>query len=680
MFRDVTSTSDNLIFTGIINRAEPGGSAYMDFEFFIQNVEVNLPTYKFTTGGPDMGHTSFRFAADGSLAQLGDMIYNVSLTNGGAEAIVEVRVWVSRADYDAYKLSPPANMPFTFGTLFDGAGTNAPYGYASIVPKITSDIVGYVNLAGQNPATPPWGSRNTKMNVLTTSYLDYAVAEVGLNLTGLGLDNKLIPSLDPCVFPWKTLMIKTRSSESFTSSLKDFAGPYAWGQPGLSVTSSNSIISCDNSQVTLIATPNRADATYKWTTADGHIVGSDTGTSVTVDKVGTYICSMTVPTGCVYNSNPYIVTSDLTKPLFNGEPAITYTIPCNGNDGTITAVVSGGSSPYTYTLFNSSNVQVAQATAVASTTHKFTGISAGTYYVSVKGAYACTTTSANFTMPSKQLNYTPTITDVVCYGEKTGSISLGTVTGNGTLSYLWNTGNTSKDLVNVSAGNYTVTITDTGGCTSTLPFTINQPTAALAGTINKTNDTNNLGNGLATVTPTGGTSPYSYEWKKTGSETVLGTATTLSNIGYGEYTVKITDSKGCNLILKTFIYEPEKCFDGVDNDGNGLIDCEDLTACKPGKPVLSGPSSPCVGDLVNYSVGNSGTFEWVLPSNVSDVVYTGTQSVSFRWTSTEPGQVCVRAVNADPISGSTLKCLSDQVCVSVSPGDDPQAPSAIKIQ
>jgi len=98
MFREVdlnlVPPMNDLNFVGFINRAEPGGDAYMDFEFYVQEMYVFQPTpttYKFTTGGPDMGHTSFGFTSTGIINRLGDMIYNVSLTGGGTTTNIEVK-------------------------------------------------------------------------------------------------------------------------------------------------------------------------------------------------------------------------------------------------------------------------------------------------------------------------------------------------------------------------------------------------------------------------------------------------------------------------------------------------------------------------------------------------------------------------------------------------------------
>jgi hypothetical protein len=287
MFRnvDVDANINDLWFTGLINRAEPGGAAYMDFEFFIARVTFNTATSKLSSGGPDLGHTAFKFDNSGNIVGLGDMIFNLALINGGSTPQLEVRVWVSRADYTS---KTPAT--FSWGPEFDGAFNGSPYGYASIIPHPGAQVCGFVNNDNQLPLSPPWGTRNTKSNVFGTSYIPFSVAEVALNLTAIGLDNYLITNaaLDSCTFPWRTYIVKTRASDAFTAQLKDFAGPYAWAQPSTGIVVSNGTLSCNNPVATLVASPLRTDVTYVWSTANGNIVGPTTGTSIQVDKPGTY--------------------------------------------------------------------------------------------------------------------------------------------------------------------------------------------------------------------------------------------------------------------------------------------------------------------------------------------------------------------------------------------------------
>jgi hypothetical protein len=96
MFREGITLDDHLWFVGLINRAEPGGDAYMDFEFFVENVTYT-PGTGFSSGGPQLGHTAFTFESTagpdyGKITKVGDFIFNVSLSGGGSTPGVEVRL------------------------------------------------------------------------------------------------------------------------------------------------------------------------------------------------------------------------------------------------------------------------------------------------------------------------------------------------------------------------------------------------------------------------------------------------------------------------------------------------------------------------------------------------------------------------------------------------------------
>src|SRR5690606_28829357 len=115
-------------------------------------------------------------------------------------------------------------------------------------------------------------------------------------------------------------------------------------------------------------------------------------------------------------------------------------------------------------------------------------------------------------------------------------------------TYSWSpSGGTAATASGLSAGSYTVTITDGNFCQITRTFIITQP-AALSATTSQTDVSCNGGaNGTATVAPTGGTPGYTYSWSPSG-----GTAATASGLSAGSYTVTITDGNFCQ-ITRTFI-------------------------------------------------------------------------------------------------------------------------------
>ncbi|MVM40436.1 hypothetical protein GO730_26860 [Spirosoma sp. HMF3257] len=116
-------------------------------------------------------------------------------------------------------------------------------------------------------------------------------------------------------------------------------------------------------------------------------------------------------------------------------------------------------------------------------------------------------------------------TNVKCYGTQTGSVVLSVSGGTPPIGYQWSNGATTKDLVNVGAGVYTVTVRDANGCQSVSSYTISQPTE-IAAVFQPTLPTcsNLTGGSVRLVSISGGTAPYSYTWS-TGS-----TASSISGL------------------------------------------------------------------------------------------------------------------------------------------------------
>ena len=114
--------------------------------------------------------------------------------------------------------------------------------------------------------------------------------EFSVNLTKLGLDPVTTAGTDVCGTPFNKLVVKTRSSSSFTADLKDFVAPTDLFLAPRAVAAADVPIFCDPVGVSLIQVQNpTGSSNYTWTTTDGHIVGPSSGVSITVDSPGTYI-------------------------------------------------------------------------------------------------------------------------------------------------------------------------------------------------------------------------------------------------------------------------------------------------------------------------------------------------------------------------------------------------------
>jgi len=696
MFRNGSTINDDLWFIGVFNMAEPGGVSYMDFEFYIQQLNYDQATQKFSSGGPQLGHTAYQFEPDPAnpgkhrIKHIGDFIFSVSLLSSGP--LVETRLWVSRTDWQN---TNPVN--FDWAGTFDGAFNGAPFGYAGIKPKpgAPPEFCGIVNMTGQSPIAPPWGTKNTKSNIWGTNYQPFSIAEVAINLTNYGMDHASLLGTDECYFPLNTFIVKTRASASFTAQLKDFAGPYIWASPKFEATVIGENMSCDNLTALVIAYPNHPNVEYKWSTNDGNIVEyfPSEPWKIRVDKPGIYTADIEFEMECFGNQTvSATVGYDPSKPFFNTPVLVNKLNSCDGTNGSITLNVTGAIGPYTYTWTKNGEPYIIE-TGIDPGIHILNGLTPGLYSVTIKGLYSCDITFADIEILARTpLIITPNIDHTSCFGNTNGAINLSLSGGSSPFTFLWNTGNTTQNLLNRGAGVYTVTITDAEGCSTVETFTINQP-SLLTASVNKTEDSDpdpNIGNGTVTLTPSGGTPfagpPIYYQYSWAGPGGFSGSNKDLDGLKYGNYTVTITDANGCTFVTSVFIYEPEICFDGIDNDGDGLTDCSDPDCTVPA-PILFMPTDiPCVNEHVEYTalkpVMPSGvdpdqySFEWTLPGNVE--VVNGNpmqdQSVILYWTNTSGGQVCVMGVINWP---GNFKCYSSSTCNIVQVDDVPPKPGSI---
>ena len=129
--------------------------------------------------------------------------------------------------------------------------------------------------------------------------------------------------------------------------------------------------------------------------------------------------------------------------------------------------------------------------------------------------------------------------DALCNGSSDGSATVSSAGGTAPYTYLWDDGQTTAMAGALSAGSYTVTVTDANGCTETQNVTVLEPTV-LSSTVSSMNALcNGSSDGSATVSSAGGTAPYTYLWDD-GQTTAM-----AGSLAAGNYTVTVTDANGC---------------------------------------------------------------------------------------------------------------------------------------
>ena len=207
-------------------------------------------------------------------------------------------------------------------------------------------------------------------------------------------------------------------------------------------------------------------------------------------------------------------------------------VSCNGGaNGTASVIATGGTPPYVYVW-----APAGGNAAIAS------GLPAGSYSVLVTDSVGGNVTrSATVTQPPA-LFATQSQTNVLCNGGLTGTATVNASGGSGTYTYLWSpSGGTAATATGLAVGNYSVTVTDANSCSITRNYTITQP-SVLAATTAQVNMVCYGPNGLASVTPSGGTGPYTYLWSPSG-----GTTQSQSSLLPGAHSALVTDANGCTL-------------------------------------------------------------------------------------------------------------------------------------
>jgi gliding motility-associated-like protein len=144
---------------------------------------------------------------------------------------------------------------------------------------------------------------------------------------------------------------------------------------------------------------------------------------------------------------------------------------------------------------------------------------------------------------TSNLAIVPNPVNVLCYGDSNGSIELTVVEGTPPYSFNWSAGDTTQNIYNLPAGNYTVTVTDSTDTSQSLTVEITQPDELKLSISKEDTDYSTTPSGSIDLTVSGGTGNYSYLW--TSPNGFTSTEQDISQLEEGEYTVVVTDENNC---------------------------------------------------------------------------------------------------------------------------------------
>ena len=343
-------------------------------------------------------------------------------------------------------------------------------------------------------------------------------------------------------------------------------------------------------------TPNPS-ATFCWTPNNSDINLLTHTFTVTVQDDNCPTNGVQVYSYNIFVPSPYFTLS-------------TTDVSCHGgSDGSAIATPVVTNSPYTYTWSDGQTGQVA------------TGLSAGTYTITVNDTAGCTVVETVVIGEPAPISVTSSVTDASCSGSCDGMVDI-TVSGDHPpFTYQWSDGSTSEDLNNACPGTYTVIVTDANGCSEDLSVTVGTAGGVLnVNVFTEDESCDGACDGIIELTPTG-TGPFTYQWS-TG-----GTSHLETGLCPGTYWFTVTEAGGCSF-SDTVVIESGAPFSVTHN----VTDITCGGACDGAIEIVSTGSGSFT---YQWSTGGSGNIEdglcpgvyWYTVTNADGCTYTDTVEI-----------------------------------------------------
>lgn len=506
------------------------------------------------------------------------------LCNNGSDASVDMSVWGG---------TPPYTFNWNSGTYFSEDLQNLASGIYNVLILDSKNCQNTHSISIANPPALVMGTSSSENDCFGDEN-----GEITLNVLGGTLPYSYTWANSTYMLSYDTSAISQLPSEHYYVSVTDANGCEITqdfvisNPPQLQLVISGTNVSAfggTDGQIYLTVTGGVSPYSFIWSNS----VSTQNNPNV---PAGIYDVQVIDANGC--SAFASIVIQEPLEPLMFSY--ITRNVTCHGaTDGQAFSFASGGVPPYLYLW------------STGSTLSYIDEVQAGTYILTITDFNGITFSDTILVFQPDPFVFSYTYSEPTCFGLADGQIDL-TITG-GTQPYYYQWYNSdyalagiTEDLPAVSAGMYTVMLSDTNGCPGQYALYLNEPsqlTSEITG-----DDIQCTGgiSGSVTLTVDGGIPPYAFFWSNSA------TSQNLSGVGAGTYTVTISDDNGCLTYNQITLSEPSP------------IDIE----------LFSYPVS-CIDQMDGYIIssvsGGSGgyTYFWSNGEITADIfgLYEGTYSV-----------------------------------------------------
>jgi len=406
--------------------------------------------------------------------------------------------------------------------------------------------------------------------------------------------------------------------------------------PSLTAYAGTDVTMCNGDNTTLNAS---GGTSYVWNPASSLSNPNSSNPVANPTSSATYTVTVADANGCS-NTDAISITINSVPTAYAGPNINT----CFGFNTTLNA--SGGSSYSWIPSSGLSNPNISNPIANPTSTT--------TYTLSVTGANGCSDTATmNITVNSLPVANISSQTNINCFGGSSGSVSVTVTAGNLPYTYLWNNTQTTSTSTGLSAGNYSLSVTDANGCAASQTVTITQPTALSISTFQNNISCNGMSNGSILANVSGGTAGFSYLWSN-GQ-----TAAIATGLSAGNYSVTATDANGCTITSAATITEPAVLSASLTST-NATCGNNDGTAL-----------SAATGGSGSYSYSWNTSPQQTSPNAtglIPGTIYTVTITDGNGCTMTNTISIGLDPPPVANVSGTTVVCIGDNAVLTASGG------------